>query len=301
MEGERNNSRRRLPVASQALSHGRALASALRGLLAWAARGVAGTLAGRAAGPLRRLGRRALVQRWLLPWLRERLSGRELEIVGGEGKGLRFNLGRGHPGYLLGASEPLVQQVLTRHLGPGSVFYDIGANVGFLTLVGARLVGPSGAVWAFEPNPETIPVLRRNVALNGFRHVTVVESAVGARVGRARLVSDDPLTAHLGTAGVSVDVTTLDAMLEQLRPPDLVKIDVEGAEADVLAGMRKTLDEFAPVVICEVHQNARQSCARLLEAAGYDVTGLEPTATGMPHILALPRTHRRRAAPPVRG
>jgi FkbM family methyltransferase len=299
MEGERDNGRRRLPVASRALSHGPALATTLRGLLAWAARRVAGTLAGPAAGPLRRLGRHALAQRWLLPWLRELLGGLELEIVGGEGKGLRFNLGRGHPGYLLGATEPLVQQVLTRHLRPGSVFYDIGANVGFFTLVGARLVGPRGAVWAFEPNPETIPVLRRNIALNGFRHVTVIESALGARVGRATLVSDDPLTAHLGATGVPVDVTTLDAMLEQLRPPDLVKIDVEGAEAEVLAGMRKTLDEFAPVVICEVHQNASQSCARLLEAVGYDVTELEPTAAGMPHILAFPPTHRRRAARPV--
>lgn len=241
---------------------------------------------------LRRAGQSAPFQRWILPRARRMVAGMEVEVPRGHGKGLRLEVGRGHPGYALGASEPLVQEALVRYLARGSVLYDVGANVGFLTAIGARHVGAEGAVYAFEPSPETATALRRNLVRNGLENVMVIERAVAAEVGVARLDSDDPLTARLGTSGIWVETTTIDAMRSELRPPDVVKIDVEGAEADVLRGMRATLTDVRPVVICEIHGETGAECVELLGAAGYAASNLEPEEGGMPHIVAIPASGR---------
>jgi FkbM family methyltransferase len=212
----------------------------------------------------------------------------EVVIPHGHGKGLRLEVGRGHPGYALGASEPLVQEALVRYLARGAVFYDIGANVGFLTMIGARKVQPEGVVYAFEPSPETAAVLRRNVARNRLENVVVIERAVAAEVGVATLAAEDPLTARLAPSGIQVETTTIDATGSDLRPPDVIKIDVEGAEAHVLRGMRATLVDARPIVICEIHGETDAECVELLEAAGYVASKLEPDEGGMPHIVAVP-------------
>jgi FkbM family methyltransferase len=72
---------------------------------------------------------------------------------------------------------------LAASLRRGETFYDVGANVGFFTLIAARLVDPGGTVVAFEPLPENVAQLRRNVELNSFRHVVVVPAAVGGESG----------------------------------------------------------------------------------------------------------------------
>src|SRR5438309_1113629 len=147
--------------------------------------------------------------------------------------------------------EPEVRELLRRSLGPGSTAIDVGANAGAHTLVLAAACGPHGRVVACEPNPVLRERLQANVELNGLRNVHVLPFALGATAGSAVLhVPTDPV--HTGGASlvagvhehlrdataVEVEVTTLDELVarEGLAPVRLVKVDVEGLEAGVIAG-----------------------------------------------------------------
>lgn len=200
----------------------------------------------------------------------------------------------------------MVQSALARHLRPGDVFYDVGANVGFFTLLGARLVGEAGRVYAFEPLPDNLQALRRNLSLNDAGQVEVLGVAAAERTGTARLVvTESSLGARLGPPeaadGLVVETLALDDAVvgRGLLPPSLLKIDVEGAEGAVLRGMRSVLAEHRPIIICEVHgvgtpQRVVDGFARALSAVtpGYQVEPLETARSDevwAPHALAIPR------------
>ena len=203
-------------------------------------------------------------------------------------------------GLVRGALEPTVQEALRRHVAPGATVYDIGANIGFFSLLAARLAGPDGAVHAFEPLPAAVDALRGHVALNDARTVTVHEAAVGARSGRTQLMAvGDGSWSHLADRGrhpetwdvLDVDIVTVDELVARGLPaPDVVKIDVEGAEIDVLDGMAETIREHSPVVLCELHGSNAEFLARV-EAMGYvaqNLDGPEPLAeAGAVHALAM--------------
>lgn len=215
-------------------------------------------------------------------------------IAAGPGRGLRFDPGASNPEYGAGENELPVQATLERHLAAGDVFYDVGANVGFFTVIGARLVGPGGAVIAFEPVPENAARVRENARLNGFSHVDVLEEAVFRESGRSTLVlaeySGGSMLESVGqppdASGerIEVPMTTVDEVVyERARPaPHFVKIDVEGAELDVLVGMERTLAEQRPKVLLEVDDAARagleqklSACRAHLEKRGYIVSRLD--------------------------
>jgi FkbM family methyltransferase len=231
------------------------------------------------------------------------MRGQEVTIPHGVAAGLRFDPGGANPGYGLGTNEPAVQQAIAAHLKPGGVFYDIGANVGFHTVIGARVAGPTGRVVAFEPIPSNAAALRHNVALNGFANVRVIEAAVSSAPGRhAMRLGAEPgwarLTdvASLASNDVTIDVplVTIDDLVArgEIEPPTMVKMDIEGAEIAALRGMARTLREARPVVVCELHDTAREFIP-LMRDLGYDLTPLEsnqpieqlgPTS----HVLASP-------------
>jgi FkbM family methyltransferase len=225
----------------------------------------------------------------------------EATIPHGVGAGLRINPGGANPGYALGTTEPAIQEVLARHLRPSDVFYDLGAGVGFFTLLGARLVGPAGEVWAFEPDPANAAVLRRNVELNGFPHVRVLEQAVSGQSGEARLHSSGTASRLVTDRGarpdrdetIPVAVTSVDEVVRELGgpAPTLVKFDVEGAELDALEGMRETIAATRPVIVCETHRTY-DAVDRLLRELGYATQPIDPPIDGqLPwnvHVLATP-------------
>jgi predicted methyltransferase len=94
----------------------------------------------------------------------------------GIGSDLKINTKNSSGDYQSGTNEYPVQQVLARYLKTDDVFYDIGANIGFFSLIAARLVGPSGHVYAFEPVPDSILILKENILLNYFKNITVFHS-----------------------------------------------------------------------------------------------------------------------------
>ncbi|MDP2005235.1 MAG: FkbM family methyltransferase [Rubrivivax sp.] len=230
----------------------------------------------------------------------------------GVGAGLRLDPSTSNPDYATGANELPVQQALAQHLSSGGVFYDVGANIGFLTLIGARLVGPAGRVLAFEPVPRNAAAIRRNAALNGFATIQVIEKALTRRSGIGELA----LAAYAGgavlaevdtppdSAGtLSVELASIDDLVELsgYPAPGFVKIDVEGAELDVLEGMERTAARCRPVILCEVDDaepaglaRKQQAIEQWLAAHGYRFSELPPSYEGIrwlvKHLIAVPRT-----------
>jgi FkbM family methyltransferase len=215
-------------------------------------------------------------------------------------------LSHAHLGSLaFGDLEQPVQEAMRRHLGPGGVFYDIGANVGFFALLAAHFVDTAqGHVYAFEPTPDNAAEIRSNVALNGLPNVTVIEKAAGAAAGTGRLqVVDDQSWSKLLETGdhpfteqvMDIEVVAVDDLVGEIRPPTVVKIDVEGFELQVLEGMRRTIAEHAPVIICELHDTHREFAA-FARDVGYRLVNLEgpgpiEEAPESAHALALPPGH----------
>lgn len=160
---------------------------------------------------------------------------------------------------------------------PGHVVYDIGANVGFFTLLSARLCAPGGSVVAFEPFPRNLNYLHQHVALNRLVNVTVVEAAVSDVCGAGFLGgrAGNPAEVALAREGLPVSLVTIDECVARrgLPPPHLLKIDVEGAESAVLRGAASVLSSCRPAVILSCHGwQQHEICSRFLEELGYRIT-----------------------------
>jgi FkbM family methyltransferase len=229
-------------------------------------------------------------------------------VVGhGQAAGMRIDPSGAAAGYALGTSEPLIQDVFAEHVPTGGVVWDIGANVGFYTLIASRLVG-DGRVVAFEPLPANQQAIRRNIALNEIANVQLIAVALSDREGTAELeVHASPTWAKLDTSSdtsfkrgtdvtgrVQVALSTIDAQLAQAPAPDLVKMDIEGAEVAALRGASKLLSEHRPTLICELHGTNR-AVTELLQSHDYDVRTVETPdvppqeAQWYVHVLATPR------------
>ena len=127
------------------------------------------------------------------------------------------------------------------------VVLDIGANIGYYTLILADLVGKNGQVYAFEPDPENFKLLKKNIEFNGYRNVKLFNNAVGSKKGKIKLyISEDNMGNHKIFQDdskrnyVEVDMITLDSILSK-KKIDFMKLDVEGSEPGVIAGGEKTL------------------------------------------------------------
>ncbi len=145
--------------------------------------------------------------------------------------------------------------LLGRLCRAGMSVLDIGANIGFHTLLFARAVGPSGRVWAFEPDPGNFDTLRENLELNPYRNVTAVQAGVGTETGSAFLYRSPFHFDHRtyrtreSERGVPVEVVSVDEFLPPGQRIDLVKMDIQGAEGMALRGMRRIIASNPGLVI----------------------------------------------------
>ncbi|MEW6132893.1 MAG: FkbM family methyltransferase [Pseudomonadota bacterium] len=174
-----------------------------------------------------------------------------------------------------------------RLLGPGQRALDIGANYGVYTLSMAALVGPSGSIYAFEPDPETASMLRKSLAENGFGQVQVIERAVSDRLGRGylRMTGNSELNqlvdgSESGDADLAVSMTTLDHCRGEFgwQMPDFIKIDAEGQEPQVVRGAACLLTEASPLVMAEYKhgRDINHEVIEALAALGYQPYRLVP-------------------------
>jgi len=208
--------------------------------------------------------------------------------------------------YLGGCPEPGVKAEISKRLRPGGCFYDVGAHIGFYSVLAARLVGQGGHVVAFEPDPANAAVLRENITRNNLGQIEVVPVALWSHCGVVafrRSASDHPEVSSRRGAVVSahgrapndgtieVQAITLDAIAENHPLPTMVKIDVEGAEVEVLRGAQRMISQTKPVLLFEVHH--RQVATLLedqLQQKRYRIDWLAPhPGFAFPrHLLALP-------------
>jgi FkbM family methyltransferase len=215
--------------------------------------------------------------RWPLGLIPRRMP---VRILSGPCRGMRWIAGAATHGAWLGSYELDKQRLFVEHVRRGDVIYDIGANVGVYTLLSSVLVGDAGHVYAFEPSPQNLDFLRAHVARNRLSNVTVIEQAVGAAVGTVKFTSNRGLMGRIDDHGdITVPVTSIDAFVAAgHRPPTLMKIDVEGAEADALIGAERTLRTHRPTLFLATHSflathlhEVHGRCVRFLQEIGYRV------------------------------
>jgi FkbM family methyltransferase len=243
--------------------------------------------------------------RRVFEWSAKRIGKQQGRIRQGVGKGLLFSPGGSNAGYLLGTSEPGVQRAMLTLLKPGMTFFDVGANVGFHSTVACRLIDPSrGHVVSFEPLSANAGQVEINARLNHFECIRVMPVALGNHDGEARfLLSEISSRGALETTGrvptshsgiATVQIRRLDTLMNEahLPPPDVMKIDVEGAEADVLAGAHETLMRHRPMLMIELH-GTNTEVASALDAINYraSVLGKSGSIFEVPwdaYIIATP-------------
>lgn len=179
--------------------------------------------------------------------------------------GVRFIRGEYHAGEV---------RELVSLMKPGEVFYDVGAHIGYYALIAAQELGPSGKVIAFEPLPLNLHFLRRHIAVNQVHNVEVLAMGLSDHAGEARFdVAGGTGRGRLGSTGdVAIEIESIDTLCASGRipPPNLIKMDIEGAEYQALVGARETLARHRPVVFLATHgSEVRAQCEALLTGLGY--------------------------------
>ena len=213
-----------------------------------------------------------------------------MRIWTGPLRGRRWVAGAATHGCWIGTYERETQRVFEQSVRSGAVVYDVGANAGFFTLLASKLAGPAGKVYAFEPLPRNLAVLREHVRLNGVTNVEVLPLAISDRAGTARFAAaDDPAMGGLSERGVlEVETASLDTLRGTLEPPSFIKMDIEGAEHVALTGAMEVLRAAKPVVLLSAHGYVQHDlCTALLRDLGYTITTLvDGAADGNYVILA---------------
>lgn len=181
--------------------------------------------------------------------------------------------------YIVGTDETHLQRVIRNYVYKAATVFDIGANMGYVSLCLSRRVGATGRVFAFEPVPDNVKLLRNNIELNRLKNVSVLEIAVSDSRGRAGIrIAGNLSTASMiwhakdrSAVELSVQTEPIDRLVEEsvLPLPSFVKIDVEGAEGLVLMGMRSTIAKANPVIFLECSQAGREITWAMLHSLDY--------------------------------
>lgn len=168
------------------------------------------------------------------------------------GKRFKFYLGDrvGEMWFEGGGDTPEIDFLFEHMVRPGDVVFECGAHHGELTVLFAHGVGPEGKVVAFEPVPGNVDILHRQLALNGIDNTEIVHAAVGSEAGEIQMTDESNAQVNMDGPGIRVPVVSLDEYRH--LNPTLLKIDVEGFEAELLKGAQRLL-ETRPRISLEIH------------------------------------------------
>lgn len=238
------------------------------------------------------LGKLIRLPLWLIP------KGIPVRIRTGVARGMRWHTGAHVHGCWLGTYEFEKQVFCEEMIKPGMTVFDIGANAGFYTLLFSRLIGRGGQVISFEPDSENICLLRKHIALNKLENVSVVQAAVSdatALVGFS--LTGGATGCFEKNSSYLVPTLRLDELLADgyLRSPDVIKMDVEGAEVMVLRGANDFIEKKTCSWIVALHgDEAKDGCLGIFSKAGYllqDLRGqrIDPINFPGDEFVAIPR------------
>jgi len=203
--------------------------------------------------------------------------------------------------YLEKPYEPMVAQALCRLIQPGWVCVDVGAHLGYFTLLLAHLVGEEGHIFAFEAHPENFRWLQENIALNGLTARVTVENLAVSDGSQTFVYLNAPayyttewsiVRASPVHRSLEVQAIALDQYFAKGLHVNFIKMDIEGAEYLALQGMRRLLQRDRPICLIELHGKEGQLAAQFLNKNKYTVMDLEGQSVVGPvfpsHILAWP-------------
>jgi len=164
--------------------------------------------------------------------------------------------------YKVGIREPFITSFLQKEIKEGDVIVDIGANIGYYALLESKLVGEKGKVYAIEPVPESVNLLKKNISLNRRSNIEVFQLAIGGRITTDYIYISPALNvsslikpkANRFIKKIKIKVTTLDEFLKDKPFPTLIRMDVEGYEIEIIKGMRNILESNKPLkILIEIH------------------------------------------------
>jgi len=216
----------------------------------------------------------------------------KVTVAGGGLSGLELYLDlQREKDYWLGTYEPELQAAIQDLVQEGGVAYDVGANIGYISLLLARKLGPGGKVFAFEALPANLERLEANLSLNELAaQVEVVPVAVVDRDGVVKFLvgPSGGMGKAEGSKGrmefdyqraIQVKGIALDEFVfrDNRQPPQMVKMDIEGGEVLALPGMKRVLNEARPLVFLELHGPEAVSAAwQAFNEAGYQLCRMQP-------------------------
>ena len=178
----------------------------------------------------------------------------QMTILQGPLRGKKWIAGSSNHGCWLGSYEYAKQKAFVAAIKNGYSVYDLGANVGFYSLLASVLVGPEGKVFSFEPAPRNLKLLRTHLELNHVTNCDVWDVAVGRCAGMGEFdPGPNPSVGRLSTAShntFTVGIVALDNLVTSghLPEPNLIKCDIEGGEYDALMGATEVLSRYRPTI-----------------------------------------------------
>lgn len=229
-----------------------------------------------------------LIKRWYIKTCRYIFGQRFLQVMAGPLRGYLWSTSSSYD-YILGEYEdPETLRIFLSWLKPDTVFYDIGANVGFHALTANRFIN-TGKVYAFEPMPAVQQLFEKHISLNKkhiinnnikFSPIAVsneeklveFSNDVNYRDGNTYIIGSYIFAAAANK--IMVQCQSIDGLIEQgFEKPDIIKIDVEGAEYDVLVGAKNTLQQYKPNILLATHDchlpGVQKKCVTFLNELGY--------------------------------
>jgi FkbM family methyltransferase len=206
-------------------------------------------------------------------------KGMHVPILQGPLRGWKWVTGSSTHGTWLGSYEYEKQIIFIDTVKEGSVVFDIGAHVGFYTLLASKLVGAPGKVIAFEPVPQNLYYLEEHLKLNGCINVEIFPVAVG-ETGAIVEFGEGPSSSmgKVSSSGnLKVKMVSLDELLANgdIPVPNCIKMDIEGGEMRALAGARRLLIEYHPAIFLSTHgKDQHSACCQFLRSQGYELSSI---------------------------
>ena len=182
--------------------------------------------------------------------------------------------------FIKGTYEPKNVQAIQNTVQENDIAYDVGAHVGYFSVLMGDIVGSGGRVIAFEPRGLNLGYLQRHVSVNNCDNIKIVSKALGDHSGHAKLETRTGSgTGYVSDTGdEDIEITSIDELVESgaLPPPTFLKIDVEGGEMAVLRGAQKVIESQRPRMILATHGDAIDAeCRALLREWNYDMQDID--------------------------
>jgi len=197
--------------------------------------------------------------------------------------------------------EPISTKLISSELKSGMVCLEVGANIGYYTLLESKVIGDSGKVVAVEPSPENFEKLKQNLSLSNVKNVLPFNFACGDKNGKIKFLISEKSNRcttldenYLATPSdniIEVPVKKIDDFLNEnkIEKVDFIRMDVEGYERQIIKGMEKTLDKYNPMIQIEVHkkfmpENHTKELFEEFQKRGYECKYYIPRDLDMPMI-----------------